>query len=171
MSRGDQGRSVCRAGCAGATASRRADGAAGVCPRVHAPERRLRPRTALLRSGVTDLDFAEHFAEEWAAAWNSRDLERILAHFADDVVFTSPKIVQFLGDPSGEVRGKEALRAYWAKGLQLLPDLRFTVEDVRASVETVVINYRNERGQAVAEVLTLRDGLVCRGLGAYGPAA
>ncbi|MQS16987.1 nuclear transport factor 2 family protein [Streptomyces kaniharaensis] len=118
-----------------------------------------------------DLAFASRFAQEWAAAWNSRDLERILAHYTEDVVFASPRIVEFLGDPSGEVIGKRALRAYWAKGLQLLPDLHFTVEDVRASVDTVVINYRNERGQAVAEVLTFRDGLVCRGLGAYGPEA
>jgi ketosteroid isomerase-like protein len=118
-----------------------------------------------------DLAFAQHFAKEWAAAWNSHDLERILAYYTDDIVFASPKIVQLLGDPSGEVRGKDTLRKYWAKGLQHLPDLHFTVEDVRASVDTVVINYRNERGQAVAEVLTFRDGLVCRGFGAYGPEA
>ncbi|MFJ9841318.1 nuclear transport factor 2 family protein [Kitasatospora sp. NPDC101155] len=97
-------------------------------------------------------------------------MERILAHFTEDVVFASPRIVGIIGDPSGEVRGKDALRAYWAKGLEHLPDLHFTVEDVRASVDTLVINYRNERGRAVAEVLTFRDGLACRGLGAYGPA-
>ncbi|MGK5533763.1 nuclear transport factor 2 family protein [Streptomyces sp. URMC 129] len=116
-----------------------------------------------------DLAAAQKFADEWVAGWNSRDLDRILAHYTDDVVFTSPKIVQILGDPSGEVRGKEALRAYWAAGLRLLPGLHFTVEDVRASVDTVVINYRNENGQSVSEVLTFRDGRVCRGLGAYGP--
>jgi ketosteroid isomerase-like protein len=114
-----------------------------------------------------DLDTAERFAATWAADWNSHDLERILAHYTEDVVFTSPKVTEILGDPSGEVRGKEALRTYWAKGLELLPDLHLTVEDVRASVDTVVINYRNERGGRVAEVLTFRDGLVCRGLGAY----
>jgi ketosteroid isomerase-like protein len=115
-----------------------------------------------------DLAFAERYAEQWAAAWNSHDLERILAHYTEDVVFASPRIVQVLGDPSGEVRGKDALREYWAKGLQHLPDLHFIVEDVRASVDSLVINYRNEKGQAVSEVLTFRDGLVCRGFGAYG---
>ena len=115
-----------------------------------------------------DLAFAQRFAADWAAAWNSHDLERILEHYTDDVVFASPKIVQLMGEPTGEVRGKEALRAYWGKGLQHLPDLHFTVEDVRASVDTVVINYRNERQQPVAEVLTFRDGRVSRGLGAYG---
>ena len=116
-----------------------------------------------------DLAFAQRFAGQWEADWNSHDLERVLAHYTDDVVFVSPRIVQFVGDPSGEVRGKEALRAYWSRGLELLPDLRFTVDDVRASVDTVVINYRNEKGQSVAEVLTFRDGLICRGMGAYGP--
>ncbi|MFD8708518.1 nuclear transport factor 2 family protein [Kitasatospora sp. NPDC059648] len=116
-----------------------------------------------------DHEFATRFAREWAADWNSHDLERILAHYTEDIVFASPRIVDLVGDPTGEVRGKEALRVYWAKGLQHLPDLHFTVEDVRASVDTLVINYRNERGRGVAEVLTFRDGLVCRGFGAYGP--
>lgn len=29
------------------------------------------------------------FAEEWVAAWNSRDLGRILPHYADDVEMAS----------------------------------------------------------------------------------
>lgn len=116
-----------------------------------------------------DHDFAQRFAKQWADDWNSHDLERILAHYTEDVVFTSPKIRQLTGEPSDEVRGKDALRAYWGRGLELLPDLHFTVEDVRVSVDTLVIDYRNERGQAVSEILTFRDGLISRGMGAYGP--
>lgn len=115
-----------------------------------------------------DLDAAERFAAEWAAAWNSHDLERILAHYTEDVEFASPKIVELLGEPSGVARGKEALRAYWRKGLELLPELHFVVEEVRASTDSVVIAYRNERGRGVTEVLTFRGDLVCRGFGAYG---
>lgn len=117
---------------------------------------------------LVDLACGQRFADEWAAAWNSHDLERILEHYTDDIVFASPRIVPLMGDPDGEVRGKDALRAYWARGLEHLPDLYFVVEDVRVSVDTVVINYRNERRQPVAEVLTFRDGLICRGFGAYG---
>ena len=29
-------------------------------------------------------EFARRFAEEWIAAWNAHDLERILAHYTDD---------------------------------------------------------------------------------------
>ena len=31
----------------------------------------------------------DRFASEWQAAWNSHDLSRILAHYADGVVFRS----------------------------------------------------------------------------------
>jgi hypothetical protein len=27
-------------------------------------------------------EFANHFAEDWIAAWNAHDLQRILAHYA-----------------------------------------------------------------------------------------
>jgi len=64
---------------------------------------------------LVDPASARRFADEWAAAWNSHDLERILDHYTDDVIFASPKIVQLMGDPAGEVRGKDALRAYWGK--------------------------------------------------------
>ncbi len=116
-----------------------------------------------------DAEFALSFADEWVAGWNSHDLERILTHYADDVVFSSPHIVDRLGRPSGKVHGKDELRAYWGSGLRDEADLHFTVEDVRFSVDTVVINSRNQRGHAVAEVLKFRDGLVIWGCGAYLP--
>lgn len=60
---------------------------------------------------LVDPAFARRFADKWAAAWNSHDLERILDHYTDDVIFASPKIVRLMGDPAGEVHGKDALRA------------------------------------------------------------
>jgi ketosteroid isomerase-like protein len=116
-----------------------------------------------------DPEFALEFAERWQAAWNSHDVDRILAHYSDDVVFQSPYVAHRFNDPTGEVNGKEALRSYWSSGLALQPDLRFTVEDVRVSVDTIVINYRNHNDHAVSEVLRFRDGLVSWGCGAYVP--
>jgi ketosteroid isomerase-like protein len=135
--------------------------AAGHCLDARRRERNSVPRV--------DADFALKFTDEWVAGWNSHDLDRILTHYADDVVFSSPHVIERFGKPSGEVHGKEELRAYWGSGLQGERDLHFTVEDVRFSVDTIVINYRNQRGGAVAEVLRFRDGLVCWGCGAYAP--
>jgi ketosteroid isomerase-like protein len=41
------------------------------------------------------------FADEWTDAWNAHDLDRILSHYAADVVFESPVIRERLGKASG----------------------------------------------------------------------
>ena len=116
-----------------------------------------------------DLDEAQRFAEEWVAGWNSHDLDRITKHYAKDVVFRSPVAARILDGSDGVVRGIEALRAYWAEGLRRIPDLRFEVVGVHAGIDLIVINYRNQTGQPVSEVLTFQDGQVVSGAGAYGP--
>ena len=50
-------------------------------------------------------EFVRAFAEEWIAAWNSHDLERILTHYEDDVELRSPVASKLLGG-DGRVRGK-----------------------------------------------------------------
>jgi ketosteroid isomerase-like protein len=91
----------------------------------------------------------------------------LLAHFAPDVVFTSPVAAQLLPDCDGVIRGKEALRAYWTRALGLLPDLRFTVEGVYAGVDAIVINYRNHAGNRVCELLRFDGPLVVAGHATY----
>ncbi|HZM49688.1 MAG TPA: nuclear transport factor 2 family protein [Vicinamibacteria bacterium] len=73
-------------------------------------------------------DDARTFAARWAQAWNSRDIDQVLAHFHDEVVFTSPTALAVMGTPT--VRGKESLRAYWTTALSRLTSLRFTVDRV-----------------------------------------
>src|SRR4051794_8299699 len=114
-----------------------------------------------------DAEFALKFAEEWEAAWNAHDVDRLLTHYTDDVVFQSPYIVHRLQEPTGEVRGKDALRAYWSTGLHQQPDLHFTVDDIRISVDTIVINYRNQHSHAISEVLRFSGEVVSWGCGAY----
>ncbi|WP_214408862.1 nuclear transport factor 2 family protein [Sphaerisporangium fuscum] len=116
-----------------------------------------------------DLERAQRFADEWVDGWNSHDLDRILKHYSDDVVFTSPVAARILDGSDGVVRGKEALRAYWTEALSRIDDLRFEVLGVYAGVDTVVVNYRNQVGQLVNEVLTFDGDLVVAGMGTYGP--
>lgn len=68
---------------------------------------------------------AEKFAAEWADAWNRRDVEGVLAHFREDIVFTSPTALAVTG--SAVVRGKDALRAYWTTALKGIGSMRFRV--------------------------------------------
>jgi len=73
-------------------------------------------------------DEARGFAAQWAEAWNSRNIEQVLAHFHDEVEFTSPTALAVMGIPT--VQGKGALREYWTKALVRLASLRFTVDRV-----------------------------------------
>jgi ketosteroid isomerase-like protein len=107
------------------------------------------------------------FAGQWLRDWNSHDLEAILAHFADDVVFRSPLAARWFPDSGGTIRGREELRRYWAEGLRQLPDLRFELLGVYSGVDTVVIHYRNQNGGLVNDVLLFRDGLVREGNATY----
>jgi hypothetical protein len=101
------------------------------------------------------------------AAWNGHDIDAVLAHFHDDVVFTSPIAAQVVPESGGTVRGKAALRAYWNAALKTMPDLHFDVVGVYQGESVVVINYRNQNGALVNEVLEFDGGLVCRGHGTY----
>lgn len=95
---------------------------------------------------------AARFAEEWVAAWNAHDLERVLAHYADDFEMASPRIADIAGEPSGILRGKPAIRAYWKKALQLVPDLRFETLAVLVGAKSVAIHYRSQTGRVAVEV-------------------
>jgi ketosteroid isomerase-like protein len=110
---------------------------------------------------------AIEFAAEWERNWNAHDLDALLAHFAEDVVFTSPVAAQLLDDSDGVIRGKDTLRAYWSHALGLLPDLRFTVEGVYAGLDSIVINYRNHAGNRVCELLRFDGPLVVAGTATY----
>jgi hypothetical protein len=107
------------------------------------------------------------YADQWVLAWNAHDIEAVLDHFHDDVVFTSPVAARVVPESGGVVRGKAALRNYWTVALAKLPDLQFEVIGVYRGESTLVINYRNHRGELVNEVLTFDGGLVRVGHGTY----
>ena len=94
---------------------------------------------------------------DWIEAWNSHDLERVLALYAEDSEMTSDKILALGLDASGTVRGKERLRAYWGTALKRLPNLHFELIDIFVSPNSIVVFYRNDREQKICEYLRLDD--------------
>ncbi len=110
---------------------------------------------AIMTSGATfTAQTAHHFAQEWINAWNARDLDRVLAHYTDDVELSSPFVAEVAGNPSGVVRGKPALRDYWRKALAQYPDLRFILISVGVGVSSISIRYRSVLDLIATEVLT-----------------
>ncbi|WP_031436314.1 nuclear transport factor 2 family protein [Methylobacter tundripaludum] len=96
--------------------------------------------------------FAEHFANDWIDSWNSHDLQRILHHYDDDFEMSSPKIIQLANEPTGTLRGKVAVEVYWAKALQLTPDLHFKLITILVGVNSITLYYQGAQGRLAAEV-------------------
>ena len=114
---------------------------------------------------------AAHFTDlghEWIAAWNARDLDRVLRLYAEDFEMTSPHIHAMGFDPSGTLRGKQRIREYWATALARLPELRFELIDLFVSPDSLVVFYQNERGGKICEYLRLNaQGKIAQASGNY----
>ena len=107
-------------------------------------------------------EFAMSFAKEWIASWNSHDLERILSHYSDDLEMSSPYIVQMAGEPSGVLKGKTAVAAYWARALERLPTLHFELHAVLMGTGSLVIYYNGVNGMAAEMCVFDANGKVSR---------
>lgn len=120
---------------------------------------------------MIERNWAEEFARDWIEGWNAHDLERILAHYADDFEMTSPLIVQRFGIADGKLKGKDAVRHYWAQGLANTPELRFRLTDVIVGVNSIAIVYESlPLARTVVEYIQFDERqLGVRAEALYGP--
>ena len=115
-----------------------------------------------------DKKFSTSFANEWIDAWNAHDIDRVLSHYTDDFEMYSPIIAKLLGEPSGVLRGKETVGAYWRKALQVVPDLKFELITVLVSIRSLVIYYKGAKGKLSAEVFEFNStGQVVKAVAHY----
>jgi predicted ester cyclase len=113
-------------------------------------------------------DKAWALANHWIAAWNAHDLDLIVTHYEDAIELTSPVAAQLLSAPDGKVVGKVNLRAYFQRGLEAYPELRFHLEDVLWGLNSVVLYYTNQIGTHTGEFMELSaTGKVARVVAHY----
>ncbi len=98
---------------------------------------------------------ANEFAHHWVRAWNSHDLDEIMLHYSTDIVLVSPVAAKILNDPSGVVKGKETLRAYFRRGLDAYPNLKFELIDVMWGISSIVLYYVNQKGSKTGEFMEI----------------
>lgn len=114
-------------------------------------------RRGMHRTAFTHPRSAAFLAKEWIEAWNAHDLDRILAHYHDEVIFRSPYVAAF-GEPSGTLHGKAALRDYFAQAMARVPDLTFELDRVFVGVASIAVSYRGVAGVPAIEVMGSGDG-------------
>lgn len=112
------------------------------------------------------------FAETWIAAWNRRDVDAVLSHFAEEAEFVSPLARDFAGRPA--LRNKQELEDYWRAALERISILEFKLDhaawDERRRELTVVCeaNLNGERKRACEIMQFDASGRQIRGEALYG---
>jgi predicted ester cyclase len=111
-------------------------------------------------------DEALALANHWVATWNAHDLDAIMTHYDDAIELTSPAAAQLLGN--GKVIGTANLRAYFRRGLEAYPELRFELKDVLYGLNSLVLYFTNQKGTHTAEFMELSaTGKVTRVIAHY----
>lgn len=108
------------------------------------------------------------FAHEWIAAWNSHDIDTILAHYSDTIELTSPLVSRILGGDQSTVVGKPALRAYFLHAFDAYPEFTFTFWGAYPGHDSVVLHYESVRQLKAAEYMRFDgSGRVCQVVAHY----
>jgi steroid delta-isomerase len=112
------------------------------------------------------------FAESWIAAWNRRDVEAVLAHYAEEAQFVSAVAGNLVGRPI--LRNKKELEDYWRTALARISTLEFKLDhaawDERRLELNVIYeaNLNGERKRACEIMQFDAAGRQVRGEALYG---
>ena len=106
----------------------------------------------------------EGIAIKWFEAFNTHDLEKLLALYHSDAKHFSPKLKIRKPETNGLIQGKNALREWWQDAFNRLPTLHYSYTTLTANNDRVFMEYirkvENEEDMLVAEVLEVKDGLI-----------
>jgi hypothetical protein len=97
------------------------------------------------------------FATRWIADWNAHDLEAILSHYAEDVVFHSPKVSQFTRGEKTHFTAREQLRPYFARAFDMRPALHFDLISMCTDAKGLSLVYTNDIGATAVELMEVNE--------------
>jgi ketosteroid isomerase-like protein len=106
----------------------------------------------------------QSIAYRWFEAFNTKQLDKLLALYDDEAQHYSPKLKIREPETNGLIKGKEAMRVWWQDAFDRLPDLHYKVTSLTANSDRVFMEYIRQVGgeedMLVAEVLEVRDGKI-----------
>jgi steroid delta-isomerase-like uncharacterized protein len=133
------------------------------------------PALAQMKSDGKTVSQKPGVAERWIAAWNSHDVEKLVAAFTDDVMYEDI--------PFGEVNhGQAELRKFAAAEFEAVPDLKVElqsswIEGSHGSIEWIFSGtdrgiYKTGKKFSVrgSSIVTLKGGKISRNVDYYDAA-
>jgi ketosteroid isomerase-like protein len=97
----------------------------------------------------------EQWADTWIDAWNRRDLEALLALYADDIQLRSPFAKVYA--VSGVIKGKAELRTYWGEAMRRMPNLKLRKIAVYKGHLALALHYRDDSDRNCIETVLFND--------------
>ena len=104
---------------------------------------------------------------DWMDAWNKKDIDSIMKHYVDDIVFYSPTVVKRWEISEGKIQGKAKLKEHFLKAFELFPDLHFEFISLLYGIDGIMIVYKRETGILAADIVTLNTENKCTMVKAY----
>ena len=105
--------------------------------------------------------------DAWKAAWESRDVERIVALYAPDATHASALVRRFLPEADGPVcRGRAQIAEYFRRALGRYRELRFELATVTEDATRSAVEYHRHSDvdgvnpKHVLELLEWKGGLL-----------
>lgn len=102
-----------------------------------------------------DAIHAEQFAKSWTEAWNNRDLDALMDHYSETVVFHSPFIKLLNESEQTTIHGRSALREYFQRGMEAYPHMRFQLHRTGLGAGSITLNYISVNGMLANETHVL----------------
>jgi ketosteroid isomerase-like protein len=104
-----------------------------------------------------NIETVKRHAQDWIEAWNQKNIENIMVHYADNIEFAAITVTKRWDIPSGILNGKAALRKHFLKGIELAPGLKFEFIDILIAPDSFGILYKRETGAFVTDIITFDE--------------
>lgn len=103
-------------------------------------------------------------ANKWFEAFNTQNLEALLALYHENAEHYSPKLKVRQPETNGLIKGKSAMRAWWKDAFTRLPDLHYEIVRFTPYEDRVFMEYirqvPGEEDLYVGEMLEIENGLI-----------
>lgn len=120
----------------------------------------------MINNNMNQVMANKQIALSWIKAFNDHHLENLLSLYDEDAVHFSPKLKIRHPETGGFIRGKAALRSWWADAFNRIPSLHYQLKNLIVNEEQLIMEYLRkadgENDMMVAEILEIKNQLIIK---------
>lgn len=106
---------------------------------------------------MIDKEKMQEAAAEWIKAWNTGDINTLLDHYAEDIVFYSPAAARRWKAEAGKLVGKAAIEAHFRKAFEEVPGMNLEFKKLLIGADGVLLVYQRETGSMSADFVLFNE--------------